>query len=137
MPLGTCYACGGNPPVCATCFDELLGRWSANARTFGWRWGAGIRLALDRRGEAHKTWPSWESDAAVNVRKICKRLVAPLANSVPERRDPRLVEAFARICASAAEEAYGTLTLEDARLVVADYDQRHPGWRDRLRAGGL
>jgi hypothetical protein len=46
---------------------------------------------------------------------------------------PRLEEVFARIFARAAQEAYSTLTVEAARLVVADFDRRLPGWRERPR----
>jgi hypothetical protein len=104
-----------------------LKRWSGSAQSFGWRWGAGLRVTLDRRGEAQRFWPAWESPAAANVRKICGRLVAPLANTVDDRREPRLVDAFAKLCADAAQEAYSTLTIEDAHAVVADFDRRLPG----------
>jgi hypothetical protein len=96
---------------------------------FGWRWGAGLRVTLDHRGEAARPWPVWVSERAANVRRICRGIVAPLANAVPERRDERLVEQFARICAEAAEEAYSTLTIDEARTVVADHDRRFPEWR--------
>jgi hypothetical protein len=136
VALGTCYTCEGKPPICDGCFAELLTRWSDSARSFGWRWGAGLRVTLDRRGEAPRSWPTWESDDAVNVRRICSRLVGPLANAVAERRDPRLVEAFAKLCAESAEEAYRTLSIAEARAVIADFDHRLPGWRERLRNVG-
>ena len=133
MAIASCYTCSCAPPLCQSCFDTLLEAWSGSARAFGWRWGAGLRVTLDRRGEAPRFWPAWESDEAANVRRICARIVAPLANAVPERRDPRLVEAFARICADAAQEAYSTLSIEEARALVADFDRRLPDWNKRLR----
>lgn len=129
MTLGSCYTCAGAPPICAECFGEALARWSDSARTFGWRWGAGMRVTLDDRGVVPKSWPEWESDEAVNVRRICTRIVAPFASHRPERRDPRLVAAFARVCAEAAREAYSSLTIDEARLLVADFDRRLPSWR--------
>lgn len=133
MGLGYCNTCDGRPPVCDDCFDARLAAWSDSARKFGWRWGAGLRITLDRRGEVPKQWPGWDSAEAVNVRRICSRLVEPLAHNVPERRDPRLIAAFAKLCAAAAEEAYGTLTIDEARSLIADFDRRFPGWNDRLR----
>lgn len=93
-------------------------------------------MSFDHRGEVPRSWPAWDSDGAAGVKRICARLVAPLANSVPERRDPRLVDAFTRICADAAQDAYITLTLEEARAFVADFDRRFPGWKERLRNAG-
>lgn len=91
-----------------------------------------MRITLDQGGTVARSWPEWESDEAANVRRICRRLVEPLANAVPERRDAELVEAFARLCADAAKEAYATLSLDDARAFVADHDRRFPRWKEQL-----
>lgn len=95
-----------------------------------------MRVSFDRRGEVPRSWPAWDSPHAAGVRRVCLRLVAPLANAVAERRDARLVEAFAKLCADSAREAYSTLTLDEARLVVADFDRALPGWAERLRDAG-
>lgn len=128
MTTGTCYVCNGRPPICDACFDEMRERWRDSARMFGFRWGAGLRISLDHGGQVLKSWPPWESERAMNVRRICRRIVEPLASTVPDRRDARLVEAFARICASAAEESFTTLALDEARMIVADFDRRFPAW---------
>lgn len=132
MSMGTCYGCGGVPPICDECFDMRMTRWSDSARTFGHRWGALLRVALDHHGTVSRAWPAWDTDRAKNVREMCRRMVGPLAHAVTERRDERLVEAFAEICAAAAEEAYRDLSLDEARLILADQDRRFPGWRSTL-----
>ncbi|MBE7449184.1 MAG: hypothetical protein HS111_09890 [Kofleriaceae bacterium] len=132
MVLGSCYTCQGVPPICPECINELSERWNSSARAFGWRWGARLRITMDVRGEASRSWPAWESEPATDLRRICRKIVEPLASAVPERRDPRLVEIFARVCASAAREAYLGLTLEEAREVVADWDRRFPTWQRDL-----
>jgi hypothetical protein len=135
----SCNACSCVPPLCTECFAELLARWGPTADAFGTRWGAGLRVTLDLRGEAPRSWPAWESDAAANVRRICTRIVMPLAHSLPERRDPALVDTFARRCGAAASAAYSTMTLAEARRHVADFDRRLPSWRadvaTRIKAG--
>lgn len=128
MPI-SCTTCSCKPPLCELCFAERLALWGETADAFGTRWGAGLRVTLDVRGQAAPAWPAWESDEAANVRRICSRLVDPLAHSLPERRDQRLVEAFARRCAAAAQAAYTTMTLDEARQHVRDFDMRLPGWR--------
>ncbi len=97
-----------------------------------WEFPAGLRITLDHRGEASKPWPAWDSDRAANVRRICRRIVEPLASTAPERRDARLIDAFARICAAAAAEAYAMPTLDEARGLVADFDRRLPDWSQTL-----
>jgi hypothetical protein len=92
---------------------------------------------MDVRGEANRSWPAWENESARDLRRIRRKIVEPLANAVPERRDERLIEIFAQVCAASAKDAYLELTLEEARVVVADWDRRFPNWQrdpiDRLR----
>jgi hypothetical protein len=137
MAIGTCYTCQGVPPICTECIQELAERWNSSARAFGWRWGARLRVVLDLRGEVNRSWPDYDSDEAANHRRICRKIVEPLAGSVPERRDVRLVDLFARVCAKAAKEAFLELSFEEARLVVAAWDRRFPTWQrdliERLR----
>lgn len=106
----------------------LLDRWRGSARMFGQRWGAAVLLAVQRRGATAERWPPWESDRATRLRQTCRMMVSPLAHSLPERRDSRLVEAFAVICAEAAAEAYATLSVDDARTLIDDHDRRFPNW---------
>jgi hypothetical protein len=97
-------------------------------------------VVLDTRGQVDRTWPDYDSDAATNLRRICRKIVEPLAGSVPERRDARLVELFAKVCAAAAKDAFLELSLDEARLVVVDWDRRFPTWQrdllQRLRGVG-
>lgn len=99
---------------------------------FGHRWGATVLLAVSHRDGKPAPWPAWDNDRATRVRETCRAMVAPLAHSLPERRDDRLVEAFAMICAEAAAEAYATLRIDDARILVDEHDRRFPNWRRDL-----
>jgi hypothetical protein len=138
MALGSCYTCNGVPPICPECIQQLSERWASSARAFGWRWGARLRITMDVRGDADRSWPAWEGESARNLRRICRKIVEPLASTVPEPRDERIVEIFAHVCAAAGKDAYHELTLEDARMVVTDWDRRFPTWQSdliqRLRA---
>lgn len=96
---------------------------------FGERWGAAVLLSVRSRAGAADPWPAWESERATRVRDTCRAIVAPLAHSLPERRDSRLVEAFAVICAAAAAEAYASLSAKEAQALVEEHDRRFPGWR--------
>ena len=124
--MSTCYACQGRPPRCGACVQLLIERWRDNARMFGKRWGAGLVVARARANRPADEWPAWGSDRARRVRRACRRIASPLASTVPERRDPRLVEAFAKICAEAAAEAYTGLSLADARALITAHDRQHP-----------
>jgi hypothetical protein len=136
-----CFTCGRVAPLCPACIQDRLELWGPTAREFGWRWGSGLRVTMDQSGEA-RPWPAWWSDEAAKVRRYCRRIVLPLAGGhadAPDRADVLLTEFLAFVCGAAAAEAYSTLSVDEARRLVADYDRRHPQWRrlvaERLKAG--